>query len=86
MCSLHLGVGGGHACAPSAPLHRRCSIDVPFRSDVFCAASAAQWIKCPTSVQVMVSWFVGSNPGFISVLMALNMETASNAVSHSHSL
>ena len=82
-CSFsHLGTGGDDACAPSAPLHRRCSLDVPFRSDVFCTALAAHWIKCPTSVQVMVSRFVGSNPRFTSVLMTLNMEPASNTVSH----
>ena len=79
----HLCMGGDDACAPSAPLHRRCSLDVPFRSDVFCTALAAHWIKCPTSVQVMVSRFVGSNPRFTSVLMTLNMEPASNTVSHS---
>ena len=45
----HLCMGGDDACAPSAPLHRRCSLDVPFRPDVFCTASASQWIKFPTS-------------------------------------
>ena len=83
-CALpHISTGEDRACVPSASLHRRCSVDVPFRSHVFCTASAIQWIKCPTLVQVMVSRFVGSNPGFTSVLMALTMEHASNTVSHS---
>ena len=34
-------------------------------------------------LQVIVSRFVVSNPRFISVLMTLNMEPASNPVSHS---
>ena len=80
-CALpHLSAGGDHICAPSASLHRRCCIDIPLRSDVLCTVSVVQWIKCPTSVQVLVSWFVGLNPGFASVLMALNMEPATNSV------
>ena len=46
----------------------------------------AQSVECPTSVQVMISRFVGSNPMSGSVLAAQNLEPASDSVSLSLSL
>ena len=41
----------------------------------------AQWVKCPTSAQVMISWFVGWSPTSGSVLSAQSLEPASDSVS-----
>ena len=43
----------------------------------------AQLVKRPTSVQVMISWFMGSSPALGSVLMAQSLEPASDSVSPS---
>ena len=43
----------------------------------------AQWIKCPTSAQVMISQFVGSSPTLGSVLTAQSLEPAFDSVSPS---
>ena len=43
----------------------------------------AQSVKCPTSAQVMISWFVGSSPTSGSVLTAQGLELASDSVSPS---
>ena len=40
----------------------------------------AQLVKCPTSAQVMISWFVGSSPALGSMLTAQSLEPASNSV------
>ena len=41
----------------------------------------AQLVKCPTSAQVMISWFMGSSPISGSVLTAQSLEPASDSVS-----
>ena len=46
----------------------------------------AQWVKHPTSAQVMISRFVGSSPASGSVLTARSLEPASDSVSPSLSL
>ena len=43
----------------------------------------AQLVKCLTSAQVMISWFLRSSPASGSVLTAQNLEPASDAVSPS---
>ena len=43
----------------------------------------AQWVKRPTLAQVMISWFVGSNPASDSVMIAQSLEPASGSVSAS---
>ena len=43
----------------------------------------AQLVKCPTSAQVMISWFVGLSPASGSVLTAQRLEPASDSVSSS---
>ena len=40
-------------------------------------------VKCPTSAQVMISWFTGSSPESGSVLMAQSLQPASDSVSPS---
>ena len=46
----------------------------------------AQLVKRPTSVQVMISQFVGSSPTLGSALTAQSLEPASDSVSPSLSL
>ena len=46
-------------------------------------ACMAQSVKRPTSVQVMISRFVGSSPALGSVLTAQSLEPASQSVSPS---
>ena len=46
----------------------------------------AQSVKHPTSAQVMISWFLSSNPASGSVLIAESLEPASNSVSPSLSV
>ena len=46
----------------------------------------AQSVECPTSAQVMISWFVGLSPALGSVLTAQSLEAASDTVSPSLSL
>ena len=41
----------------------------------------AQWVKHPTSAQVMISQFVGLNPPLGSVLTARSLEPALDSVS-----
>ena len=43
----------------------------------------AQWVKCPTLTQVMISWFMGLSPALGSVLMAQSLDPASDSVSPS---
>ena len=40
-------------------------------------------VKCLTSAQVMISWFVGLSPALGSVLTAQSLEPASDSVSPS---
>ena len=49
-------------------------------------AWVAQWVKGPTSTQVMISQFVTSSPASGSVLTAQSLEPASDSVSPSLSL
>ena len=49
-------------------------------------AFVAQSVKCPTSAQVLISWFVNSNPVSGSVLIAWSLQPASDSVSPSLSL
>ena len=49
-----------------------------FKSDS--VAWVAQLVKCPTSTQVMISWFVISSPVSGSVLTAQRLEPASDSV------
>ena len=42
-----------------------------------------QSVKCLTSAQVMISWFVSSSPALGSVLTAGSLEPASDSVSPS---
>ena len=46
-------------------------------------AWVAQSVKCPTSAQVMISWFVSSSPTLGSVLTAQSLEPASDSLSPS---
>ena len=46
-------------------------------------AQVAQSVKCPTSAQVMISWFVSLSPASVSVLTARSLETALDSVSPS---
>ena len=46
----------------------------------------AQWVKCLTSAQVMISQFVSSSPVSGSVLTAQGLEPASDSVSPSLSV
>ena len=46
-------------------------------------AWVAQWVKRPTSAQVMISQVVGSSPTSGSVLIAQSLEPASESVSPS---
>ena len=85
MVAIPLGVGGLHACVPSAPLYPRCSSDIPFNSDVFFGTWVSHWVKRPTLSWVMVSRS-GFEPWVDSVLMVLNLEPASDAVCLSPSL
>ena len=41
----------------------------------------AQWVKCPTLAQVMISQFVGWSPAWGSVLTVQSLESASDSVS-----
>ena len=43
----------------------------------------AQSVERPTSVQIMISWFVSSSPASGSVLTAQSLEPASDSVSPS---
>ena len=43
----------------------------------------AQSVERPTSVQVMISWSMGSSPAWGSVLTAQDLELASDSVSPS---
>ena len=43
----------------------------------------AQSGKCPTSAQVMISWFMSSSPASGSVLTAQSLEPASDSASPS---
>ena len=43
----------------------------------------SQLVKCPTSAQVMISWFVSSSPASGSGLTAQSLEPASDSVSPS---
>ena len=52
-------------------------------SDVFWSTWVAQSVKRPTSVQVMVSWFVGLSPSSDFVLAVQSLEPASDSVSPS---
>ena len=52
----------------------------------FQGAWLAQSVKCPTSAQVMISWFVGLSPASGSVLAAQSLESASDSVSPSLSV
>ena len=52
----------------------------------FWGAWVVQLVKCPTSAQVMISWFMGSSPTSGSVLRAQSLEPASDSVSLSLSL
>ena len=49
-------------------------------------AWVAQSVKCPTSDQVMISWFVGSIPSSGSMLTAQSLEPALDSASPSLSL
>ena len=40
-------------------------------------------VKCPTSAQVTISWFMGLSPTLGFVLTAQSLEAASDLVSHS---
>ena len=44
-------------------------------------AWVAQSVKCPTSAQVMILWFVNSSPVLGSVLTGQSLEPASGSVS-----
>ena len=46
-------------------------------------AWVAQSVECPTSAQVMISWFVSLSPASGSVLTAQSLERASDSVSPS---
>ena len=46
----------------------------------------AQLVKCPTSYQVMISWFMGSSLLLGSVLIAQSLEPVSDSVSPSLAL
>ena len=43
----------------------------------------AQSVECPTSAQIMISWFVSSSLASGSVLTAQSLESASDSVSPS---
>ena len=43
----------------------------------------AQLVKRPTSVQAMISWFMGTSPASGSVLTSQSLEPASDSVSPS---
>ena len=43
----------------------------------------AQLVECPTSAQVMISWFMSLRPASGSVLTAQSLEPASDSVSPS---
>ena len=43
----------------------------------------AQSVECPTSAQVMISWFMSSSPALGSVLTAQSLEPALDSVSPS---
>ena len=45
-----------------------------------------QLVKCPTSAQVMISWFMSLSPELGSVLIAQSLEPASDCVSPSLSV
>ena len=49
----------------------------------FRGAWVAQLVKCLTSAQVTISWFVGSSPASGSMLTAQSLEPASDSVSPS---
>ena len=44
-------------------------------------AWVAQSVGCPTSTQVMISWFMSSSPASGSLLIAWSLEPASDSVS-----
>ena len=44
-------------------------------------AWVAEWVKRPTSAQVMISQFVGSSPAWGSVLTAQSLEPVSDSMS-----
>ena len=46
-------------------------------------AWVAQWVKRPTSAQIMISWFVSSSPVSGSLLSAQSLEPVSESVSPS---
>ena len=56
---------------------------VPVKEKAHWGAWVAQSVKCQTSAQVMISWFVGSSPASSSVLTAQSLEPVSNYVSPS---
>ena len=64
MVAIPLGVGGLHACVPSAPLYPRCSSDIPFNSDVFFGTWVSHWVKRPTSSRVVVFRLLVFSPGW----------------------
>ena len=52
-------------------------------SKKWCGAWVAQSVKCPTPVQVMISWFMSLSPVSGSVRTAQSLECALNSVSPS---
>ena len=51
--------------------------------NLFRAGWVAQWVRRPTSAQVVISWFVSSSPASGSGLTAWSLEPASDSVSPS---
>ena len=46
------------------------------RKEHFRGTCVAQLVKCPTTAQVMISWFAGSSPTSVSLLRAHSLESA----------
>ena len=61
----------------------RISIKINYKKEPKRGAWVAQSVKCPTSAQVMISWFVSLSLASGSVLTAQSLEPASDSVSAS---
>ena len=50
------------------------------KMDIIRGSWVAQWVKCPTLAQVIISRYMSSSPALGSVLTAQSMEPASDSV------
>ena len=60
--SVLMEENGGDGGVQGCPFTQAFSLKNSFCRKCSWGAWVAQWVKCPTSVQAMISWFVGLSP------------------------